>query len=267
MTGPTGATPGRPAADDVARIAENAAARERQSQVRHDLRAPLAVIYPLLSLLLDGSAGDLTSQQRDYLEVLERNVARLEALVTGVTDSGWADCSAAPWRPADVDLLEVVGEVVSLRRRDPRGGPAIGVNAGLSPTPRAWADRDDVLQILVGLVRNAATYTPGDGVVTIGIRPGDRGEVVVEVTDTGPGISPAELDHVFEFGYRGELAAQLRAPGLGAGLWICRELATRNGGSLTLASEPGAGLKAILALPATGADACEGRGVGGVEGA
>ena len=58
MTGPTGAT-SRSAAADAARQSRGEAARERQSHIRHDLRAPLAVIYPLLSLLLDGGAGEL----------------------------------------------------------------------------------------------------------------------------------------------------------------------------------------------------------------
>ena len=81
--------------------------------------------------------------------------------------------------------------------------------------------------------------------------------MAVEVADTGPGMPPEELARAFEFGFRGELARQLRAPGLGAGLWICRELAARNGGSLTLTSEPGAGVRATLVLPAarTGAAA------------
>ena len=92
-----------------------AAARERQSHVRHELRAPLAVIYPLLSLLLDGGAGELSPQQREFLEVLERNVVRLEALITGVADSGWADCSPAPSVPGEVALGDVVEEVVALR--------------------------------------------------------------------------------------------------------------------------------------------------------
>ena len=119
------------------------------------------------------------------------------------------------------------------------------------PTARAWADPDDVRQIITSLVRNAATYTPAEGSVTIRVRPGeDAGIVMVEVVDTGPGMPPEELARAFEFGFRGELATQLRAPGLGAGLWICRELAARNGGSLTLASEPGAGVRATLVLPA-----------------
>ena len=62
---------------------ERDAARERQSYVRHELRAPLAVMFPALSMLLDGSAGDLSPKQREYLEILERNAARLERRLAG----------------------------------------------------------------------------------------------------------------------------------------------------------------------------------------
>ena len=251
MTGPLGSTPTGPAADAAAGKAATEAARERQSRVRHDLRAPLAVIFPLLSLLLDGDAGELNAQQRGYLEVLERNVARLEALVSGVANSGWADCSAAAAQPAEVDLAEVAHEVVMLRRMEDLGGPPVLIEAGRPPTPRAWADRDDVRQIVTDLVRNAASYTPAPGDIVIRIRRDvSAGAVTVEVADTGPGMPPEEVARAFEFGFRGKLATQLRVPGLGAGLWICRELARRNGGSLTLASEPGTGVRAALVLPA-----------------
>ncbi len=249
MTGLTEATPGVSAADAAAARAATEAARERQSHMRHDLRSPLAVIYPLLSLLLDEGAGELTAQQREYLQVLERNVVRLEALVTGVADSGWADCSGAPPLPAEMAPVDVAEEVVTLRRLDGQGGPAISVDAGLKPSPLARADRDDVRQIITDLVRNAVTYTPEDGSIVIRVR-GDAGAVAVEVADTGPGMPPEELARAFDFGFRGERAKQLRAPGLGAGLWICRELAARNGGSLTLTSEFGAGIRATLVLPA-----------------
>jgi signal transduction histidine kinase len=250
MTGPMGATPARPAADVATGKAATEAARERQSHMRHDLRAPLAVIYPLLTLLLDERAGELSPQQREYLQVLERNVMRLEALVAGVADSGWADCSAAAALPAEVDLANVVEEVIAQRRMNAQEGSPIMAEAGQPLTPTAWADRDDVRQIVTGLVRNAATYTPATGDVTIRVRPGDRtGAVAVDVVDSGPGMPPEELARAFEFGFRGKLATQLRAPGLGAGLWICRELATRNGGSLALTSQPGDGLCATLTLP------------------
>jgi signal transduction histidine kinase len=253
MTDPNRAAAGEPGADDAARKAAVEVARERQSHVRHELRAPLAVMYPLLSLLLDGGAGDLTAEQRGYLEMLDRNVTRLEALIAGVADSGWTDCSAAPALPAEVMLGDVVEEVITLRRVDGQSGVVVDLDAGSQPALRAWADRDDVRQIVTGLIRNAATYTPAAGSIAVRIAPGDvPSTVVVEVADTGPGMPPEELARAFDFGFRGELALQLRAPGLGAGLWICRQLAGRNGGRVELASEPGAGVTASLTLPAAG---------------
>jgi two-component system, OmpR family, phosphate regulon sensor histidine kinase PhoR len=222
--------------------------------VRHELRAPLAVIYPLLSLLRDGGAGELTPRQEEYLEVLERNVARMEMLVSGTVASGWADCSVAPHVPEPVVLGDVSEELISLRRMEGLEGAAIHVDAGTPPTPRAWADRDDVRQILADLVGNATAYTPAGGSVAVRVRRDDDGTVVLEVADNGPGIPPEELSRVFEFGFRGELARATKVPGLGAGLWVCRCLAERNGGSLDLVSRPGAGVVATLTLPAAGED-------------
>ena len=228
---------------------ERSLARERQSHVRHELRAPIAVMYPLLSLLLDGGAGELSAQQRDYLGVLERSVTRLEALVTAAAESGWADCSAAPAEPSDILLGDIAREIVTVRGMTGQNGPPVEVDADAS-SPRAWADRDDVRQIVTNLLRNAVTYGPGDRRVVIRTAAGEgAGTAVLEVVDTGPGMPPEELARAFEFGFRGELAAQLAAPGLGAGLWVCRELAARNSGGVTLASEPGAGLTATLTLP------------------
>lgn len=242
MNGSGTSIEGRPDAEE---------ARERQSHVRHELRAPLAVIYPLLSLMLDGGAGELTAQQRQYLEVLDRNVSRLETLITGVAASGWADCSAAPRVPTTVILGDVAEELLALRGVERAQGPPIRVEACPPPGPRALADHEDVRQILAGLVRNAVAYAPGAEIVTIRVRTGDEaGTVVLEVEDAGPGIPPEELGRVFEFGFRGELARDLKAPGLGAGLWVGRELARRNGGDLRLTSEPGAGVTATLTLPA-----------------
>ena len=91
------------------------AARERQSYVRHELRAPLAVMYPALSMLLDGSAGVLTPKQREYLELLERNAERLERRLAGATESGWLDCagdqSLQTLRAAleDLEVLALLG--------------------------------------------------------------------------------------------------------------------------------------------------------------
>jgi two-component system sensor histidine kinase GlrK len=246
MTGPADTAPGAVGAAD-----EAASARERQSHVRHELRAPLAVIYPLLSLLLDESGGEFTPQQRDYLAVLERNVERLEALVTGVADSGWTECSAAPVVPAEIVPADLAEGVVALRHTVDQEGPRVVMEPCGAPSPRAWADPDDVRQIVTDLVRNATMYAPATGQVGVRVTGSEANETVaVEVDDSGPGMAPEELARAFEFGFRGELAVRLKAPGLGIGLWVCRRLAERNGGTVELESLPGAGLRAKLTLPA-----------------
>ena len=248
MTGPDVA----PAATTTGLVADPAAvaaARERQSHVRHELRAPLAGIYPLLSMLLDESAGELTPQQREYLVILERNVERLEALLTGAADSGWTECSAAPAAPEEIDLADLAESVVALRHSLER--TSVAVERAAPSSVRAWGDRDDTRQIVADLLRNAITYAPGTGMVTVCIRAGDAsGTVAVEVRDAGPGMPPEELARAFDFGFRGELASRLKAPGLGIGLWVCRRLAERNGGRVDLANRPGGGLCATLTLPA-----------------
>ena len=111
-------------------------------------------------------------------------------------------------------------------------------------------------QIVADLIANAAAYSPPEGAVTVRVAQGGApGTVELVVADDGPGVPQEELPLVFDFGSRGVLARRLGVPGLGAGLWVCRELARRNGGSIKLESPPGAGVTVTLVLPAAEGDA------------
>jgi signal transduction histidine kinase len=223
---------------------------EQQSHVRHELRAPLAVMYPVLSMLLDGTAGELTATQREYLEILDRNVVRLEGMIASFADSGWLDCAAAPPAAARVPLPGLVGDVLAARRQRWADGPRIETRFA-TDAPPAVVDSEDARKIVANLLENAVRYTPASGRVTVAVAEGaDRGTVELTVADTGAGIAVADLEHVFEFGFRGAAALAGSVPGLGLGLWVSRELAERNGGSVTLESRPGAGARAAVVLPA-----------------
>jgi len=232
---------------------EREAARERQSFVRHELRAPLSVMYPALSMLLDGSVGELTSKQREYLALIERNAERLERLIAGAAESGWLDCAGAPPKPAAVPLREVLDEFLTARRLGGQQGPRIEVERAPGPSAVAWADREQVRQIVVNLLGNAAQYAGGGAAIRVRLEASaDQRTVSLAVADEGPGIAAAELPHVFDFGFRGAAAREAALPGLGIGLWVCRELAGRGGGSITVCSEVGAGTTVTVTLPAAG---------------
>lgn len=233
---------------------EREAARERQSFVRHELRAPLSVMYPALSMLLDGSAGELTPKQREYLELIERNAERLERLIAGAAESGWLDCARAPTEPAAVPLREVLDEFLTARRLGGQQGPRIEVERAPGPSAVAWADREQLRQIVVNLLGNAAQYAGGGAAIRVRLEASaDQHTVSLAVADEGRGIAAAELPHVFDFGFRGAAAREAALPGLGIGLWVCRELAGRCGGSIAVSSEVGAGTTVTVTLPAAGA--------------
>ena len=260
------------AASSAANAAARSAARERQSHVRHDLRSPLAVMYPLLSLLLGESAGELTPKQREYLETMERNVERLERLVVSATESGWMDCSAAPAEPSAVSLHQVAEEAIALALRD---GPCDREIRVHGDAPPALADREDVRLIVGALLRNVATHARAGGSVEITVSAGPArsggsggaagaggtgdpgvlgigGTATLIVSDDGPGMPADELERAGEFAFRGAAAVEARTPGLGIGLWVCRRLAERNGGGLDIGPAAAGGLAVTIALPAAG---------------
>jgi signal transduction histidine kinase len=230
---------------------EREAARERQSHVRHELRSPLAAMYPALSMLLDGIAGELTTMQRDYLEIIERSAVRLERYLSGATESGWLDCAAAPVEPAAVSLAEAVEDTLALRRIGGLEGPRIEIERARGAQAVAWADREDVRHIVADLLDNAVRYAGDRGPVRALVSASvTEPAVSLAVHDDGDGIPSDEIARVFDFGFRGHAAREASVPGLGIGLWVCRELAERNGGSIAVRSEVGAGTTVTLTLPA-----------------
>jgi two-component system OmpR family sensor kinase len=225
-------------------------ALERQSHVRHELLAPLAAMYPLVSLLADGGAGPLTDSQRDYLATLERNVLKLHALIGSAAESGWLDVAAAPQEPAAVPLAEAAGEVIARLGAGEFAQAQVRVVAE-GRRAVAWADPEHVRCLVRNLVDNALRHG-GTGAATVRVGVSDDGAgAVLVVEDEGRGMPAGEAAAAFEFGVRGAAAVRAGVPGLGIGLWVCRDLAEANGGSIGLDSAEGRGTSVTVTLPAT----------------
>jgi len=234
--------PNSPASDELA-------AAEAQSLVRHQLRAPLAVIQPVLGMLLDGTAGPVNEKQLNYLTMLERNVSRLAGMIASVVESGWLEVAAVPARPGEVDVGDLVRGVAEDIRASVDTAPRLEVRV----TDSLPCVRGDVFRLgraLRNVVLNACSYTPRNGLVGVRAETSPGGErVIVVVEDSGCGVASDDLPHVFELGYRGEAARTSATQGLGLGLPVARAIILEHGGEIMLDSTVGQGTRVLLELP------------------
>jgi PAS domain S-box-containing protein len=221
--------------------------------VSHELRTPLTSIRGYLELLLEGEAGDLTDEQRQFLSVVERNAHRLLALVGDLLFLAQVEAGKLSLEIGAVDLSAVAAECVETARplADERG---VTITLAAGPLGLLAGDRARLAQLLDNLVSNGIKFTPAGGRVDVRIR-GLRGNAVVEVRDTGMGIPADEQEHLFERFYRTSKATEQAIPGTGLGLAISKAIVHAHGGRITLASDEGAGTTFSVSLPIRQAEA------------
>lgn len=213
------------------------------SDVAHEMRTPLATITGYLEGFTDGlvTPDEMTT-------TITTEIQRLHRLARDLSDVSRADEGRLHLDLTDTDLTGIATEIVD-RFRPRFAAHEIHVDLhATAPTP-VHADRERLVQAVTNLIGNALTYTPAGGSVTIDV--GTRaGTAHLAVTDTGRGLSPEQLDHVFERFYRADHHDHTN--GTGIGLTIARTIVRAHGGDLT-ASSPGLGRGARfdLTLPTT----------------
>lgn len=214
------------------------------SDIAHELRSPLTNIRGWLEVVRDGVVDpdpELLASLHEEALVLQRIIDDLQDLAAA--DAGTLRVHREPLRAAD--LLDQVAAAHRVAAR------TAGVALRAEADGTAWLDADPVRmrQALGNLVSNALRHTPADGTVTLAARR-DGEEVVLTVADTGGGIAPEDLPHVFDRFWRAEKSRSRRTGGSGLGLPIVRHLVAAHGGTARAASEPGTGTVFTLRLPA-----------------
>lgn len=213
--------------------------RDFVSMVSHELKAPLASMQETLRLVLDGSLGPLDAEQIRILRLTETSADRLARMIHDLLDLACLEAGAMEYDFRRVDLREVAREAAaefepSVRRR------GLGLGLDLPDRPlEIEADRGLLLQVLHNLISNAVKFTPNGGRVGVAVHRVESG-VVLEVTDTGPGVPDAHKDRIFERFHR----ADSRAPGrqgTGLGLAIARGLVEGHGGTIRVEDAVGGG--------------------------
>jgi len=222
---------------------------ELLSLVSHELRTPLAASYQFTTILLDGLGGEVNATQREYLEIILRNLLELRSMVDDLLESnrGQAGIDVQPRPAAAGELLAEALATFSAAAEEKGVALGGGAEPGL---PQVMADPGRVHQILGNLLGNALNFTEPGGSVTVTARhlPGERA-VAIAVADTGEGIPPEAVGHVFDRLYQVPGSRKGSRRGLGLGLYICRELVLSHGGQLWVDSEPGKGSTFTFTLP------------------
>ncbi len=223
--------------DEARRRAEEASAAKDRflAMLSHELRNPLTPVLASVHRL--DRRDDLPEGVSESLAMIRRNVELEARLIDDLLDltriaKGKIDLDRAP-----VDLNELLGSVLQSSRSDL-------FQHGLNVTTALVADDhyclcDDarLQQVFLNLTRNAAKFTPQGGRVTIRTSNPASGRIRIAVSDTGRGIRPDRLPHIFEAFDQGDVTAARRAGGLGLGLAISRSLVELHGGTIAAASE------------------------------
>jgi len=225
--------------------AASQAERHFVSDVSHELRAPLTAIQGNLELLRR-HRNMLEAECEEALAEVTREANRLTCLAADLLSLARAD-AGVPLQHRLLDLDAVVLEAYR-QARHLSEGQAFYL-APFEPC-QVIGDEDRLKQLVLILLDNALKYTPGTGHVTLGL---ERLELEagskITVRDTGVGIAPEDLPHVFERFYRADPARSHNPGGTGLGLPIARWIAEQHGGELTLVSQPGQGTLAAVSFP------------------
>ena len=216
--------------------------------VSHELKTPLTSVRLAVHVLLEEVVGSLEPKQIELLIEARESTERLLKLIEHLLalaklEDGREQLGRRPTDPGD--LLRIASDEAKSRAEDKRITVVVDVPADL---PRVMVDADRFGRAINNLVDNAITYTDEGGTVTLRAESAVDGRIQLSVRDTGIGIPPEYLPHVFDRFFR--VPGRDEHPGTGLGLAIVREIVAAHGGTISAASEVGKGTRFEILLPA-----------------
>lgn len=212
--------------------------RRLLADIAHELRTPLAVIQGNIEAIIDG----VYPADRTHLEPLLAEVEVMTRLLDDLQLLAHTEAGELVLHREQSDLPALINELIAAHQAQARQA-GISLTAAIEPLPEIEVDPIRIRQVLENLLSNACRYTPDGGIVTIAARREPR-QIVVEVRDTGSGMSDAERARMFE-----RFVKSADSGGSGLGLAIARGLVEAHGGEIGAHETPGGGTTVRFTLP------------------
>jgi len=215
----------------------------------HQLRTPLTAIKGYISMILEGTYGQLAEKQARPLENVYQSNERLIRLVNDLLNLSRLDAGKIEFSPTLTSLEEMVSSIVEeLRINAEKKGLYMKMIKPSGLLPKIMADQDKLRQVILNIVDNAIKYTK-EGGITLELKKLDKREEV-RISDTGEGIDKEELNSLFQMFSRATAGTQLHAEGTGLGLYVARQFIEMHGGKIWAESAgKGKGSAFIIQLP------------------
>ena len=219
--------------------------REFVSNVSHELRNPLASIRSMIETLSGGAIDDRRTAA-DFVSRIEQDVRRMDTLVSELLELSRLESGqvALDVRPLSLEPI-AADTVASFHDRSSGGGVEVSVEIP-ADLPLVLGESEKIRQVLSNLMDNALKFTPPGGRITVSARPGHR-NVIARVSNTGDGIAPEHLPHLFERFYKVDRSRH--DLGTGLGLAIVKHIVLAHGGDVDVESSLGEGATFTFTLP------------------
>ncbi len=213
--------------------------------ISHELRTPLTAILGNISLLKRAEAEDLPpAERREMLEEIEGEAQRMRRLISDLLLLAQEDADTNMLRePVELDTL-----MLDVYRQIKRHADHVQIQIVHEDQAVVMGDADRLRQLLVNLLNNAVQYTPAGGRIELGLQCLDD-QAQLTVSDTGQGIAPEDLPHIFDRFYRADKARTRTHGGTGLGLSIVRWVVDAHNGEIEVESTPGEGTTFYVRLP------------------
>ncbi|HLO28550.1 MAG TPA: HAMP domain-containing sensor histidine kinase [Anaerolineales bacterium] len=221
--------------------------RDLIAWVGHDLQTPLTSMRAVLEALSDGVVDEPEMVKR-YLATAQRDVMSLSALIDDLFQMSQLDAGGFPLHRAPASLNDLVSDTLESFSQLARQ-QGINLEGEVeSDVDPVFMDTQAIGRVLNNLISNALRHTAAQGRVSVWVRRTSHG-VEVTVSDTGEGIRPQDIPHIFERFYRGEKSRNRGTGGAGLGLAIARGIVKAHGGDIQVQSELGKGTQFSFYLP------------------